>query len=129
MAAARATGADEVLDWTAAGYAAGLAPVDLVFDTVGGAALAESPALVRAGGRVVSVAEEPPAGVDAFYFVVAPSREQLIEIGRLGDAGAIEPAVDSVFSLGQARAAFERVERSGKRGKVVIEVADDETGA
>jgi NADPH:quinone reductase-like Zn-dependent oxidoreductase len=35
-------------------------PVDLVFDTVGGELLESAAAKVRVGGRVVSVAEEPP---------------------------------------------------------------------
>jgi NADPH:quinone reductase-like Zn-dependent oxidoreductase len=33
--------------------------------------------------------------------------------------------VDSVFPLTEARAAFERVESRGKRGKVVLEVRAD----
>lgn len=129
MAAARASGAHEVLDRTAADFRGGLDPVDLVFDTVGGAALAGSGALVRDGGRVVSVAEPPPDGVDAVYFVVESRRDQLVEIGRLVDSGDVEPVLDSVFPLADGRAAFERVAEPGKRGKVVIGVAHDETGA
>ena len=67
------------------------APVDLVFDTVGGDLLRTSEALVRSGGRVVSVAEEPPeptrSDVSVSYFVVEPNREQLAELARLVDAG------------------------------------------
>lgn len=129
MEAATATGADEVLDRTAADFGTGLDPVDLVFDTVGGAALAGSGALVREGGRVVSVAEPPPEGLDAVYFVVESRREQLAEISRLVDAGDLEPALDSVFPLAEARAAYERVSQPGKHGKVVIGVVDDGTSA
>jgi NADPH:quinone reductase-like Zn-dependent oxidoreductase len=55
-----------------------VAPVDLVFDTVGGQLLARSSALLRAGGRLVSVADEPPPAasdrqIDARYFVVQPT--------------------------------------------------------
>ena len=128
-AAARSSGADEVLDRTRADALAGLEPVDLVFDTVGGAALAGSGALVREGGRVVGVAEPPPAGVHAVYFVVESRREQLVEIGRLVDSGDVAPVLDSVFPLADARAAFERVAQPGKHGKVVIRVTDDDTGA
>lgn len=123
MEGARASGADEVVERTAE-LVNGVEPVDLVFDTVGGEALAGSQELVRRGGRIVTVAEEAPAGVDALYFVVRPSREQLVEIARLVEEGVIEPAIDSVFALNDARAAFERVERPGKRGKVVIEVIE-----
>ena len=56
---ARELGADVVIDHTAGPWDAGIEPVDLVFDTAGGERLARSPVL-REGGRVVSVAEEPP---------------------------------------------------------------------
>jgi NADPH:quinone reductase-like Zn-dependent oxidoreductase len=104
------------------------APVDLVFDTVGGDLLRTSEALVRSGGRVVSVAEEPEptrSDVSVSYFVVESNGEQLAELARLADAGRVRPAVDSVFPLAEARAAFERVQARGKHGKVVLEVAGD----
>jgi NADPH:quinone reductase-like Zn-dependent oxidoreductase len=122
--AARAYGADEVLDGRKERFEETVAPVDLVFDTVGAELLERSPAVVRTGGRLVSVAEEQPQ-IEASYFVVEPNREQLDEIARLVDGGALRPAIDSVFSLSEARAAFERSLASGKQGKVVIRVADD----
>jgi NADPH:quinone reductase-like Zn-dependent oxidoreductase len=94
-------------------------PCDLVFDTVGGDALVEA---VRSASRVVSVAEEVKG---ATYFVVEPNRAQLVELARLADADELRPAVDSVFPLEQAAAAFARVAERGKRGKVVLRVADD----
>jgi NADPH:quinone reductase-like Zn-dependent oxidoreductase len=93
-------------------------PCDLVFDTVGGAALA---AFVGSGARVVSVAEEADGVI---YFVVEPNRGQLIELARLADAGELRPAIDSAFSLHDAGAAFTRVAERGKRGKVVLSVTD-----
>jgi NADPH:quinone reductase-like Zn-dependent oxidoreductase len=90
-------------------------PVDLVFDTVGGGVLA------KVEGRcVVSVAEQPPGG--GIYFVVAPDRAQLVELAELIDRGELRPEIDSVFSLADARAAFERSMARGKRGKVVLRV-------
>ena len=97
-----------------------------MFDTVGGDTLARSFDVLRDGGRLVSVAEEPPdtggSRVTALYFVVEPSRDQLAELARLADAGKLMPAVDSVFPLADARGAFERVQESGKRGKVILEI-------
>jgi NADPH:quinone reductase-like Zn-dependent oxidoreductase len=95
---------------------AAVAGADLVFDTVGGDTLARS-----AGPRVVSIAEQAPG---ATYFVVEPNRAQLAEIAAVADAGALQPQVDSVFPLADARAAFERLAQRGKRGKVVIRVHD-----
>jgi NADPH:quinone reductase-like Zn-dependent oxidoreductase len=114
-------GADEVVDRSKAHFEEAVEPVDLVFDTVGGDVLARSPAVLRDGGRLVSVAEEPPAGTGTF-FIVEPNREQLVELARLADEGALQPAVDSVYSLTEARAAFERLAAPGKRGKVVLSV-------
>jgi NADPH:quinone reductase-like Zn-dependent oxidoreductase len=122
---ARSLGAHEVFD-ARGGFERALEPVDLVFDTVGGDLLARSSALLRPGGRLVSVAEEPPptdTPIEASYFIVEPSREQLVEIARLVDDGALRPAIDSVFPLSDARAAFERSLERGKRGKVVIRIA------
>jgi NADPH:quinone reductase-like Zn-dependent oxidoreductase len=126
----RALGADEAVDRTAVRFEEAVAAVDLVFDTVGGETLARSAAVLREGGRIVSVAEEPLAAlserVEASYFVVEPSREQLVELARLVDEGSLRPLVDSVFPLAEARSAFERVAIPGKRGKVVLRVHDDE---
>lgn len=93
-------------------------PCDVVFDTVGGEVLARS---VHSAGRVVSVAEEAEG---ATYFIVEPNSAQLMELARLADGGELRPAIDSVFPLEEARAAFARVAERGKRGKVVLRVAD-----
>jgi NADPH:quinone reductase-like Zn-dependent oxidoreductase len=95
---------------------------DLVFDTAGGDLLTRAAASLRAGGRLVSVAAEPPAELGGTYFVVEPNREQLVELARLVDAGGVRPSIDAVFPLEDVRAAFERVASRGKRGKVVLEV-------
>jgi NADPH:quinone reductase-like Zn-dependent oxidoreductase len=122
----RAYGANEVLDADSR-FDSTLAPVDLVFDTAGGARLARSPLVVRPGGRLVSIAEEPPEAprertITSSYFVVAPNRDQLVELARLADRGELRPAIDSVFPLAEGRTAFARSMASGKQGKVVLRV-------
>jgi NADPH:quinone reductase-like Zn-dependent oxidoreductase len=123
----RALGADEVIDHTAGRFEDAVEPVDLVFDTAGGDRLTRSPAVIREGGRLVSVAVEPPEapGIASIYFVVEPSREQLIELARLVDDGGLRPAIDTVFALDDARRAFERANSREGRGKVVLRVAGD----
>ena len=123
LEATRDLGAHEVVDGSGGGLE-DVDPFDLLFDTVGGDLLGRARALVRPGGRVVSVAEEPqPPATDAVYFVVEPSSEQLVQIARLVEGGVIRPLVDSVFPLSDARAAFERSLARGKRGKVVLRVS------
>jgi NADPH:quinone reductase-like Zn-dependent oxidoreductase len=124
---ARDFGAHEVFDARSVRFE--LEPVDLVFDTVGGDLLERSLAVIRPGGRIVSVAEEPPAvrperKIETTYFVVEPNRDQLEELAALVDAGELRPEIDSVFALTDARVAFERSLASGKRGKVVLRVVD-----
>src|SRR5688572_3964041 len=122
MERARELGADVVIDHTAGPWAAGIEPVDLVFDTAGGERLARSPAVLHDGGRLVSVAEEPPqaSGVTSVYFLVEPNRRQLAQIAALLDGAWPPPAIDSVFTLEQAPSAFERTMAADKRGKVVL---------
>jgi NADPH:quinone reductase-like Zn-dependent oxidoreductase len=93
-------------------------PCDLLFDTVGGQALARS---AGQAGRIVTIAAEAPG---AYYFIVEPSHEQLLELARLADAGDLRPEIDSVFPLGQAQAAFMRSAARGKHGKVVLAVLE-----
>jgi len=123
----RELGADEVIDSTTTRFEDVVEPVDLVFDTGGGERLARSPMVVRPGGRIVSVATEPPPdveGITAVYFVVEPNREQLLEIAALVDAGELRPRIDRVFPLADARAAFERSLSAHGAGKIVLRVSE-----
>jgi NADPH:quinone reductase-like Zn-dependent oxidoreductase len=121
---ARELGADVVIDRTARAWDASLEPFDLVFDTAGGERLRSSPGVLRDGGRLVSVAEEPPeaSGIRSVYFVVEPNPGQLEQLSGLLDDGMPPPAVDSLFTLDDAVRAFERSMAPDKQGKVVLEV-------
>jgi NADPH:quinone reductase-like Zn-dependent oxidoreductase len=120
--AARGFGADQVVDTSTTRFEEVVDPVELVFDTVGGETLGRSASVLRPSGKVVSIAEPLPAGVPGVYFVVEPDREQLLELARLVDQGAVRPAIDAVVPLIEAKRAFERVMEPGKRGKVVLQM-------
>jgi len=115
----RQLGADEAID--AARLEDAGEPVDLVFDTAGGERLRQAVAVLRAGGRLVSVAEESPEG--GVYFVAEPNREQLRSIARLVDAGELRPPPVEIFQLASAREAFAHSLERGRRRKVVLDVA------
>jgi NADPH:quinone reductase-like Zn-dependent oxidoreductase len=125
---ARELGADQVIDISEVRFEDVVEPVDLVFDTIGGDRLERSPAVIRRGGRVVSLAEEPPreSAISTAAFVVEPSREQLVKLATLADEGDLRPAIDRVFALADAREAFERSMSHAGRGKIVLRVADHE---
>lgn len=128
----RILGAEEVIDHTQTRFEDAVGPVDVVFDTVGGDRLRRSFAVVRAGGRIVSVAEEPPVeraqerGISAVYFVVKPNREQLAELASLADRGQLRSTIDRVFPLAAVREAFERSLGRHRSGKIVLRVASDQ---
>ena len=134
VAAARRLGADQVVDHLAGRFEDVVAQVDLVVDTVGGERLRRSPAVLRRGGRLVSVAETPSAedaaarGITAIYFVVAPNRGQLVKLAGLIDGGELRPTVDRVFPLADARAAFQLSLGDHRPGKIVLRVADEQAG-
>jgi NADPH:quinone reductase-like Zn-dependent oxidoreductase len=128
---ARQLGADEVIDHTKTRFEDVVDQVDFVFDTVGGESLFRSPAVLRAGGRLVSLAVGPTQeraaerGISAVYFVVEPNRQQLIELAKLVDRGELRPMIDEVFPLADARKAFERSLGDNRRGKIVLRVVDE----
>ena len=127
----RKLGVDDVVDDSETQFESVVGEVDLVFDTVGGDRLQRSPSVIRKGGRLVSVASEPPheaasaLGIHSLYFVVTPNRAQLIEIAKLVDGGMLEPVVGEVFPLSKAQEAFEHSLRQHGAGKIVLRVVDE----
>lgn len=117
-------GADEVIDYKATRFEDAVRDVDVVFDTVGGETLDRSWAVLKKGGKMITIAAqgehtEDPAVRDAF-FIVEPDSSQLAEIARLIDGGRLRPVVDSVFPLSRGRLAYEH---KPVRGKIILSVA------
>ena len=123
-----AHGADHVIDYTQANFA-DLRDLDVVFDTMGGDILAQSWQTLKAGGRLVSICDQPDTAtaqkhhVHVHFCFVQPNAAQLSEIAALLDAGHIKVVIDSVFPLAQAALAHERSESGRARGKIVLQVA------
>ncbi len=130
----RELGVETVIDYQSARFEDVSRDLDVVLDSVGGETLARSWKVLRRGGTLVSIVAEPPleqsraAGARGVFFIVEPSRPQLIEIGNLIDAGHVRPIVEAVFPLAKAREAFERGLRGHCRGKIVLEVVANGTG-
>lgn len=99
-----------------------------VFDTVGDEVTDRSAKLLPPGGRLCSIAKRitaenyPKQRIKAEYHFVYPSREQLIELGELIEAGDLKlPEVD-VLPLAEARKAHQVSETRHHRGRLVLEV-------
>jgi len=99
---------------------------DLVFDTIGGEVLADSPALLKPRGTLVSVraAAPPPAirdDITTVFFIQESSRAQLIELARLVDEGHLRPQVGAVYPLAQAAEAYSTKAVGGIPGRIVLQ--------
>jgi NADPH2:quinone reductase len=121
-------GADEVIDYTRTPLGGAVADLDLVLDPVGGEARAQSWALLKPGGLLLSIVGEPDRETAAAHGVrgqgvfVHTSGSQLGEIAALLAAGTLSPQVDRVYPLSDAAAAHHQVEGGHVRGKVVLQV-------
>jgi NADPH:quinone reductase-like Zn-dependent oxidoreductase len=105
-----------------------LGDVDMVFDLVGGETLRRCCVAVKPGGVVVSVVEERPpvaTGRRGWFFVVEPSRPQLLALGQRIAAGELHPVVGASWPLRDGRAAFEAKQRGGQAGKAVLLLTDE----
>lgn len=131
----RELGADDVIDYARDRFDERLRDFDLVLDVVGGETLERSFTVLKRGGILVSIAQPPSAekakahGVRALFFIVEPSRNDLIEIARVIDAGHLKPIVAAVFPIASARQAFERGLAGHNRGKLVLTVTDQARGS
>lgn len=121
----RALGADEAIDYREVHFEDVTGSVDLVFDAVGGQTLQRSWAVVKPGGKLVTVAADAERtaseAVRNAFFIVGANAAQLGELARLIDAGQLRPVVDEVFPLARAREAYEH---RPQRGKAVLQVVD-----
>jgi NADPH:quinone reductase-like Zn-dependent oxidoreductase len=99
---------------------------DLVFDTIGGEVLARSPALLKPGGRLVTIKADTqlPAGRDdisTVVFIQESSRAQLAELARLADEGHLRPQVGAVYPLAQAVEAYRTKAAGGIPGRTILQ--------
>jgi NADPH:quinone reductase-like Zn-dependent oxidoreductase len=121
-------GADEVLDYSGS-FEDQVRDVDVVIDPVGGATTGRSWPVLRSGGILVDIAEEPDQAkggrddVRSVFFVVKPDGPQLRELAGLIDTGRLRPVVSTVFELNDLAAAFGAQRGSRPPGKVIINVA------
>ena len=118
---ARGLGAHEFIDLTDGKDLRRFGRPDVVFDTIGGDALARSTSAVAPGGRLISIVAPPPAIDHAsdIVFVVEPDRVQLAQIAELVDRGDLTPHIAAEFALGDGQEAF-RSKQRGLYGKVVL---------
>lgn len=120
-------GADQVLDYSSR-FDDHLRDVDVVVDPAGGDTTARSWPVLRSGGTLVAIAEEPDPGhagradVRGVYFVVRPDAGQLRELASLIDNQRLRPVVSLAFGLSDLPEAFRAQRGTRPPGKVVVSV-------
>ena len=128
IAVARATGADEVVNYRQQDFAALVRDVDVVIDTVGGAVQEASWGVLKKGGLLVTTTMPPSperaaaAGVRAEMLQTPPRGEVLARIAELVDAGRLRVAVSHEFALADAAQAHRLGESGQAHGKIVLHV-------
>jgi NADPH:quinone reductase-like Zn-dependent oxidoreductase len=120
-------GADQALDYSGR-FEDHVRDVDVVVDPVGGNTIARSWPVLRSGGTLVAVAEEPDPGqagradVRGVYFVVRPDAAQLRELASLIDNQRLRPVASLVFGLSDLPEAFRAQRGTRPPGKVTVSV-------
>ncbi len=95
---------------------------DVVLDFAGGTSLDGTVALLRDGGRVVSIADARAVKLGGVNLWVRPNATDLAELAELIDAGKLRVEVAQVFDLADAADAYRALEGGHVRGKVVVRV-------
>jgi len=123
----RKLGADQALDYRKEDFTM-LQDFDAVFDTVGGETYRKSFPVLKKGGIIFSMLEQPDNelmkqhGVRAESEMTRINTELLEELADLFDKGSVKVMIDRKFDLISAPEAIDYQKEGHPRGKVVIEM-------
>ena len=120
-------GADEAIDYKTQTFEDLLThDYDAVFDTVGGETFTRSFKVLKRGGIIVSMLEQPNQGlmdqfgVKAVYQFTKVNKERLTRLAEWVDQNNIRVNVDRTFPLDEARTALDYQRDVHPRGKIVL---------
>jgi len=123
-------GAETVIDYTSTPFEQVVQEVDLVLDTIGGETLRRSMQVVKRGGTLVSLLEEPSPvlaqryGIHARKNAIPPTSGLLRTIAQLIGEGHVKPTIAQTFSLREARQAHELSQSGHGRGRIILHIAE-----
>ena len=129
----RSLGAETVVDYTSTPFEQVVHDVDLVLDTIGGETLQRSMNVVKRGGTLVTLLEQPSQekaqerGIRAMKNTATlpfPSSNFLQTIAQLIAEGHVRAIVGKTFPLHEARQAHELSQTGHGRGRIVLHIAD-----
>jgi NADPH:quinone reductase-like Zn-dependent oxidoreductase len=124
-------GAERVINTDRESLDAQAGVFDVVIDAVGREVPEALFAVLRRGGRLITLQEPASSeladkyGVSAVFFIVAAGREGLERIAGMIDSGAVAVGVAATFPLAEGRAAYgSGAVRRSRPGKTVLVVRD-----
>jgi alcohol dehydrogenase len=125
---AKELGADEIIDYKTQTFEELIRDYDAAFDTVGGETYSRSFKVLKRGGIIVSMLEQPnqelmkQSGVKAIFQFTQLSRDRLTKLAQWLDQNNIRVNVDKTFPLEEAGKALDYQRDVHPRGKVVLTI-------
>lgn len=126
----KSLGSDVVINYEKEGFDDVLKDYDLVFDTMGGDIQNKSYKILKKGGKLVSIVNQPEQeiaseyGAVAMFHMLIPNGDQLRKIAKLLEDKTLVPNVGRVFEFSAVglQAAQELSESHHAKGKIVIKI-------
>ena len=121
-------GADQAVDYAKAPLSEQIEPVDIVVDTIGGEVQKLSWELLKKGGILVSIVEQPDEALAeahqarAAFVFIEPSSRILKELNALVDADQLKPLIEHRFTLETIVDAHLQSQSGRTRGKIVLDI-------
>jgi NADPH:quinone reductase-like Zn-dependent oxidoreductase len=136
---ARSIGADRVIDYTAEDFTRSGARYDLIVDVAGNQSMGVLQQALTPTGRLVlvgagkghvgplvrmfgGIARARRAGSRIRSFIASVTKEDLLTLKDLIEAGKVAPVIDRTYSLSETAQAIRRIESTDARGKIVITI-------
>ena len=124
-------GVDQAIDYTTTKFEDIVKDVDVVLNCVRADALGRSYGVVKKGGTIVSITDEPDQTECAKRSLTCsrmgahPDAKVLEELAKLIEAGKMKPIVSQTFPLADAIKAHQQIETHHTLGKIVLKVTDE----
>jgi NADPH:quinone reductase and related Zn-dependent oxidoreductases len=123
-------GVDQAIDYTKTKFEDVVKDVDVVLNCVRADALGRSYGVVKKGGIIVSITDEPDQTECAKHAIrgsrlgAHPDSKVLEELTKLIEARKMTPIVSQTFPLADASKAHQQIETHHTLGKIVLKVGD-----
>ncbi len=125
---AKEMGADEVIDYSNQKFDEMVKDIDAVYDTVGGQTYQASFRVLKKGGTIVSMVEQPNNALMLEFGVTAISQftkitaERLAKLTELVESAVVKVHIEKEFPLAQTAEALTYQETEHPKGKIILTI-------